>query len=96
MVTNNRRNPPISGLTAPKIRYRFMHDLVNSGRGNDGRSPASFPPRRERVVEGAFAGGALFDGDDGAALIDINQRHVEPGALLQKVQIARSVGVDIG
>jgi hypothetical protein len=29
-------------------------------------------PGREGVVEGAFAGGAFFDGDDGAALVGVN------------------------
>src|SRR4030081_3379268 len=53
------------------------------------------PPRRERVVERALAGGALFDRDDGAALVDIDQRDVEPRALLQKLQVARAVGIDI-
>src|SRR3979411_2158207 len=56
---------------------------------------ALFPPRRERVVEGALAGGALLDGDDGAALVDIDQRHVEPRALLQELQVALAVGIDI-
>ena len=59
-------------------------------------SPPPTPPRRECVVEGAFAGGAFFDGDDGAALVDVDQRHVEPRALLQQLQIALAVGVDIG
>src|SRR5581483_4842057 len=35
-------------------------------------------PRRKRVVEGALAGCALLDGDDGATLIDVDQRHGEP------------------
>src|SRR6478672_10562911 len=53
-------------------------------------------PGRKRVVEGAFAGGALFDRDDGAALVGVDQRHVEPRALLQQLDVARTVGVDIG
>src|SRR6266436_3165708 len=57
--------------------------------------PPLFPPGRERVVERAFAGGAFFDGDDGAALVDVDQRHVEPRALLQQLQIAGAVGIDI-
>ena len=56
----------------------------------------SLPPGRERVVERAFAGGAFFDGDDGAALVDVDQRHVEPRALLQKLQVALAIGIDIG
>src|SRR5665647_2692577 len=84
--------PPSSGLSAAKIRYRFMSTSRNL-QGNDGRRSGLLPPRRERVVEGALAGGALFDGDDGAALVDIDQRHIEPGALLQELQVARAVGL---
>src|SRR6266568_4544538 len=58
-------------------------------------SAVLLPPGRERVVEGALAGGAFFDGDDGAALVDVDQRHVEPRALFQKLQIALAVGIDI-
>src|SRR5688572_19628108 len=53
-------------------------------------------PRHERLVERAFAWRALFDGDDGAALVDVDQRHVEPGAFLQKLYVARSLGLDVG
>ncbi len=60
------------------------------------RNSPLFPPHRERVIERAFAGRALFDRDDGAALVDIDQRHVEPGALLQELQIAGAVGIDVG
>src|SRR5258708_34407768 len=56
----------------------------------------SLPPRRERVVERALAGGTFFDRDDGAALVDVDQRHVEPRTLLQELQIARPVGIDVG
>jgi len=52
-------------------------------------------PRREGVVEGALAGGALLDGDDGAALVDIDQRHIEPRAFLQELQVARAIGIDV-
>ena len=52
-------------------------------------------PGRERVVEGALARCAFFDGDDGAALVDVDQRHVEPRALFQKLQIALAVGVHV-
>ena len=63
-----------------------------------GKRPHSplLPPRRERIVERAFAGGAFFDRDDGAALVDVDQRHVVPGAFLQELQVARAVGVDCG
>ena len=56
---------------------------------------ALLAPGRERVVEGALTGGAFFDGDDGAALVDVHQRHVEPRALFQKLQVALAVGIDI-
>src|SRR5215472_13990718 len=59
-------------------------------------SKALLAPGRKRVVEGALARRALLDRDDGAALVGVDQRHVEPGALLQKLDVARAVGVDIG
>src|ERR1700722_18412918 len=52
-------------------------------------------PGRECFVESALARGAFFDGDDGAALVDVDQRHVEPRALLQELQVAGAVGLDI-
>lgn len=42
------------------------------------KNAPSLPPRRECVVERALAGGAFFDRDDGAALVDVDQRHIEP------------------
>jgi hypothetical protein len=53
------------------------------------------PPRRKRVREGAVAGGAFFDGDDGAAAVGVDQRHVEPRPGLQQVDVARAVALDI-
>ena len=44
----------------------------------------------------ALARHALFERDDGAALVGVNQRCVEPRTLLQKLQIARAVGIDVG
>src|SRR5262245_34433836 len=46
----------------------------------EAREALLLPPLCERFVECAFARGALFDGDDGAALVGIDQRDVEPGA----------------
>src|SRR5262245_25326764 len=83
------------------IKAALSYDgFTDTNRLDSGVRPAgsrpSLPPRRERFVEGAFAGGAFFDGDDGAALVGIDQRHVEPGALLQELQIAGALGVDVG
>src|SRR3954447_18700553 len=60
------------------------------------RTRTSLAPGRERFVEGALAGGALFDRDDGAALVGVDKRHIEPGALLQELQIALPLGIDVG
>src|SRR3954471_9593454 len=57
---------------------------------------ASLAPGRKRFVEGTLAGGALFDRDDGAALVGVDKRHVEPGALLQELQIPLPLGIDVG
>src|SRR5215831_2202805 len=59
------------------------------------RSRALFAPGGKRVVEGALARRALFDRDDGAALVGVDQRHVEPRTLLQKLHVALAVGVDV-
>src|SRR5580704_7718516 len=81
-----------SGSAAMEASFEAAANTVASL----GAPAALLAPRREGVVEGALAGGALFDGDDGAALVDVDQRHVEPRALLQKLQVAGVVGVDIG
>src|SRR5580704_10780428 len=80
-----------SGSAAMEASFEAAANTVASL----GAPAALLAPRREGIVEGALAGGALFDGDDGAALVDIDQRHVEPRALLEKLQIARAVGIDI-
>jgi hypothetical protein len=56
----------------------------------------SLAPRRERLVERALARHALFDRDDGAALVGVDQRRVEPRLLLQELQVARAIGLDVG
>src|ERR1700733_4338022 len=96
--------PPSNGTSAAKIRYRFilllrfrssyhiaepLFELRNRTRA------CLFAPGGECVVEGALARRAFFDRDDGAALVDIDQRHVEPRALLQELDVAGAVGVDI-
>src|SRR3954452_15851558 len=55
----------------------------------------SLPPRGERILESALAGRAFFDGDDGAALVGVDERNVEQGTLFQKLEIAGAVGLDI-
>src|SRR4051812_4000073 len=52
-------------------------------------------PCRESIVEGALSRAALFNSDDSAALVDIDQRYVEPRTLLEKLQVTRAVSVDI-
>src|SRR5882757_6287806 len=64
---------------------------VLRGRGVSACRPALLPPRRERFIERAFAGGAFFDRDDGAALVGVDQGHVEPGTLLEELQVALAV-----
>src|SRR5947208_9253697 len=84
-----RKSSRKSFLGVRKARaYPAMTTALNPAR-------ALLAPCREGVVERALAWGALFDGDDGAALVDVDQRHVEPRALLQELQVARAIGVDI-
>src|SRR5438309_1105735 len=59
-------------------------------------TPASLPPGRERFREGALARGALFERQDGAAVVVVDDRDVEPGPLLEQLQIAVAVGVGGG
>src|ERR1700751_3495439 len=56
-------------------------------------SNALLAPGGKCVVEGALARRALFDRDDGAALVGVDQRHVEPRTLLQKLHVALASGV---
>src|SRR6266480_4932716 len=56
---------------------------------------ALIAPDRKRVVEGALSRRALLDRDNGAALVGVDQRHVEPGALLQELDIALAIGIDV-
>src|SRR6478672_10776933 len=79
----------------PKADANSEHEPVTNG-CREQNPAALLAPRRERIVERALAGGALFDRDDGAALVDVDQRHVEPRTLLEELQIARAVGVDVG
>src|SRR5579859_6091860 len=55
-----------------------------------------FAPGRKRIVEGALTRWALFDRDDGAALVGVDQRHVEPRPFLQELNVARAVGIHVG
>src|ERR1700753_2986943 len=56
----------------------------------------SLAPGGEGLVERTLARRALFDRDDGASLVGVDQRHVEPRTLLQELDSARAGGVDIG
>jgi hypothetical protein len=67
--------------------------------GNDSFAKTDSPYSRHAAnasLNARSPRGALFDGDDGAALVDVDQRHVEPGALLQELQIAAALGLDVG
>src|SRR6201999_1598582 len=95
-------NVPCHSLGAPQISHR----VDNIGRRRASKDPVApsgcsdlpglLAPGREGFVEGALAGRTLFDRDDGAALVDVNQRHVKPRTLLQELDIAGAVGLDIG
>src|ERR1700754_682185 len=57
---------------------------------------ALLPPRRKRILERPFPRRAFLNRDDGAALVGVHKRDVEPGALLQELQVAGAVAVDVG
>src|SRR3954468_5801474 len=73
----------------PRRASRTMQAKVSRGRD-------LVAPLREGVVEGALAGGALLDGDDRAGLGGIDQGEVEPGAVIQQLDVAAAVGVGVG
>ena len=52
------------------------------------------PPRANASLNARSPGG-LLDGDDGAALVDVDKRHAEPRALLKRLDVASAVGVDV-
>src|SRR5262249_50722799 len=53
-------------------------------------------PGLEGVGEDALTGRAFLQGEDGAAVVVVNNRDVEPAALLEHLQIAILVGIDVG
>src|SRR6266542_1241895 len=92
---------PPSSKSRDQIRSQSYDGFAGNSTGIKASRAANkidrlLTPRRERVVERPLPGRALFDRDDGAALVDVDQRHVEPGAFLQELQIAGAVGIDVG
>src|SRR6185295_10633367 len=63
-------------------------------RRSAGMTAELLPPGLERLLEGAFAGGALLDREDRAAPVVVDDRDVEPVALLEKLDVALHVGLD--
>src|SRR5262245_36697363 len=53
-------------------------------------------PRCESIGEGALARRAFFHGEDGAAVIVVDDGYVEPAALLEQLQVALLVGKGAG
>src|SRR6476469_5595381 len=62
--------------------------------GSAGMTAESLPPGLERLVKGAFARRALFEREDRAAAVVVDDRNVEPAALLEKLQIALHIAFD--
>src|SRR5258708_38517814 len=58
------------------------------------RAPRLLPPGLEDLLEGALARIALLDRQNGAAAIVVDDRNIEPGPLLEQLQIALHVGID--
>src|SRR5262245_693294 len=84
--------------TARRDRARLMIVLpVSSFAGQVLASHApryqSLFPCREGFVEDTLAGGAFFQGDYGAAVVVVDDRNVEPTALLEQLQVALPVAL---
>src|SRR5437660_12604551 len=58
------------------------------------RAPRLLTPGLEDFVEGTLARIALLDRQNGAPAIVVDDRNIEPGPLLEQLQIALHVGVD--
>jgi hypothetical protein len=56
------------------------------------RAGALLLPSLERIGEHALAGRTLLHREDGAAVVVVDDRNVEPTALLEQLQIAILVG----
>src|ERR1051325_8951983 len=54
----------------------------------------SLPPGLEQILEGALARRALLDREDRAAAVVVDDRNVEPVALLQELDVALHIGLD--
>ena len=65
-----------------------------TGRKQTSADPYS-PNAANASLNARSPGAPFFDRDGGAALVDIDQRHVEPRALLQELQIARAIDIAI-
>src|SRR3954468_7341752 len=59
-----------------------------------GMTAELLPPGLERFVEGALARRALFEREDRPAAVVVDDRYVEPAALLQELEIALHVAFD--
>src|SRR6478752_1559434 len=57
--------------------------------------PRLLAPGREGLSESTFAGSALLHREDGATLVVVDHRHIEPGALLEELQVALAIGLHI-
>src|SRR5258708_11645234 len=58
------------------------------------RAPRLLPPGLEDLLEGALARIALLDRQNGAAAIVVDDRNIEPGPLLEQLQIALHIVID--
>src|SRR5262249_4004456 len=67
---------------------------IGAGRDAGVVSGGSLPPSRECVGESALARIALLDRHDGAPAVVVDDRNVEPGALLEELDVALLLGVD--
>src|SRR5207237_9502279 len=57
---------------------------------------ASLLPGREGLIERLLARRAFLQGQDGAAVVVVDDRDVEPGALLEQLNVALHVALERG
>src|SRR5678809_1272150 len=73
----------------PKVRSRTIAAKLSAMRCPCSTTASGASSRR-------VAGRPLFQGDDGAAVVVVDHRDVEPAPLLQQLQVAILVGVLVG
>src|ERR1700730_2357916 len=89
-----RRRPRCRRISAALRRLVGTSDVTREAAVYGLLFSPLLPPRREGFREGALAGRPLLDGNNGPLSVAIDHRYVEPGPLLEELDVALHVGRD--